>query len=134
MSCEHLSRHFATQVLVQAVSVVGFDRLELRCALVTVIERDEDATRVLRPRELLNHLLLNLKTLLVCGYAVLERKEHRREEAILNVVQVELADVAVKLYVVYRAHVVRKSVVVIAWGVASDLVDHRGFCSVLHIE
>ena len=83
---QNLGCAFLGKELIHPVVIVRVDRSQGRRRIRTIIERNKEPPSVAGARELVVDVALDGPPLLVRRYPVIERKEHRREEAVLDVV------------------------------------------------
>ena len=120
---QNLRCAFLGEEFVHPVVIIRVDRSQRRRRIRAIIERDEEPPGVARARELVIHVALDGLPLLVRRDPVIEREKHRREEAVLDVVQVEGRNLPVQLDVVRGPDVIGQPVIEYAGLVCLDLVN-----------
>ena len=131
VACQYLGRALLGEELVHAVIVVGVDGGQLRRRVRAVVERNKQSPGVTRSAELIVYVPFYRPPLLVRRDAVIERQQHRREEPVADIVQVERADFSVEFDVVGSSHVIGQAVIEYPGLVGLDLIHYRRLAAVL---
>ena len=124
MAGQYFRGAFLSKELIHPVVVVGVDGSQLGSRVGAVIERDKQAPGVTRSAEFIVDVALDGSPLLVRRYAVIERQQHRREEAVADIVEVERADFSVELDVIRSANVIGQAVIKDSRLVGFDLIHY----------
>ena len=124
MAGQYFRGAFLSQELIHPVVVVGVDGSQLGSRVGAVIERDKQAPGVTRSAEFIVDVALDGSPLLVRRYAVIKRQQHRREEAVADIVEVERADFSVELDVIRSANVIGQAVIKDSRLIGFDLIHY----------
>jgi hypothetical protein len=97
MSYHQLLRSLLDQELILVSSIRKLNGVNRSSKVFVVVERQDELARIGTAAKLLRYLLLYLPALLLTRYSVVEINQHRRSKSVLDVVDVVVSNLLLKL-------------------------------------